>query len=109
MQAILGTVALVSLFLVLAASAAPGVLALWGRARGRERELEMWQMMRRRGLAADDGSARAADMARAIRRCTLCPSVESCRRWLASGRAEGADDFCPNDRFFAALESAQHR
>ena len=109
MQTLLVTAALVSLLLLLAASASPGVLALWGRATGRERELEMWDMMRRRGLVPDDLSATPADMARAIRRCTLCPSVPVCRRWLASGRGEGAGDFCPNDRFFDALESTQHR
>ena len=109
MQAALGTVALVSLLLLFAASASPGVLALWGRAIGRERELEMWEMMRRRGLVADDPSARPADMARAIRRCTLCPSLDTCRSWLAGGRGAGAEDFCPNDRFFAALDSLQHR
>lgn len=109
MQAVLGTVALVALFLLLAASASPAVFVLWGRGTARERELEMWEMMRRRGLMTDDPSVRPADMARAIRRCNFCPSVEACRRWLASGRAEGAEAFCPNDRFFASVESTQHR
>jgi hypothetical protein len=107
MDAPVGTAALLTLLLLLAATASPAFFVFWRRAMTRQRELEMWQMIRRRGLVADE--ARPADMARAIRRCTLCPSVEACRRWLASGRAEGAEDFCPNERFFESLKSAPHR
>lgn len=108
MTASVGTVALLSLLLLLAASAVPAFFSLWAGALAKDRELEMWRMMRSRGRVADD-SVRPADMARAIRRCTLCPSVEECRRWLASGRAEGADEFCPNTRFFASLPRAPQR
>ena len=104
-----GTVALLSLLLLLAASAVPAFFSLWAGALSRDRELEMWRMMRVRGLLADDASIRPADMARAIRRCTLCPSVDPCQRWLASGRDEGADEFCPNTRFFASLAEARQR
>jgi len=104
-----GTVALLVALFLLAASASPAFLTLWSRAMSEDRELEMWRMMRRRGLVADPPSLRPADMARAIRRCTLCPSVDACRTWLATGRTEGAEDFCPNARFFQTLESAPHR
>ena len=107
MGAPVGTVALLVVLLILAASASPVFLSLWARAMTHERELEMWQMMRRRGLV--DDAARPADMARAIRRCNLCPSVDECRAWLASGRADGVEDFCPNARFFDSLERARHR
>lgn len=109
MDAPLGTIGVLILLLLVAASASPAFLSLWGRAMAQDRELEMWQMMRRRGLVAEDASLRPADMARAIRRCTLCPSTDACRHWLASGRAEGADEFCPNARFFESLQSAPHR
>jgi hypothetical protein len=108
-MALVLTVGILAFLLVLAAASSPALLAAWARATSRERELEMWQVMRRRGLVADDASLNAADMAHAIRRCRLCPSVDACRAWLASGRSEGSDEFCPNERFFRSLDSAQHR
>ena len=106
---VFGTLALLAFLLVLAAACSPPLLAAWARVTGGHRELEMWQVMRRRGLVADDLSMNAERMARAIRRCQLCPSVEICRGWLASGGSKGTDEFCPNDRFFQALDKAQHR
>lgn len=106
---IIGTAAILAFLIALAIAASPPLVAAWSRAMGPDRELEMWPVMRRRGIVADDRSARAADMARAIRRCSLCPSAQICRAWLASGRSEGTDEFCPNERFFQSLADAQHR
>jgi hypothetical protein len=108
MEVFLVTVALLLLLLMVAASASPAFFAVARAMSRREPELELWQMMRRRGLVADDPSVRPGDMARAIRRCTFCPSVDVCHRWLAAERGEGAEEFCPNLRFFQSLESAQH-
>jgi hypothetical protein len=32
----------------------------------------------------------------AIRRCVMCPSVEECDHWVASGKTDGIRAFCPN-------------
>lgn len=106
---IIGTVAILAFLIILAIAASPPLVAAWSRAMGGQRELEMWRVMGRRGLVADDASLRPAELARAIRRCSLCPSVESCRAWLASGRSEGSDEFCPNERFFRSLAKAPRR
>lgn len=107
MSSSIASFALLAVLLLLAASASPAFFSLWSRAMTQERELEMWRMMRRRGLVGDD--ARPGEMATAIRRCTLCPSVDECRAWLASGRSDGLEDFCPNVRFFETLEKAPQR
>ena len=110
MEAFLVTVTLLLLLLMVAASTSPAFFAsMRAMSRSRESELEMWQMMRRRGLAADGPSLPPGDLARAVRRCTFCPSVDVCHRWLAAQRTEGAEEFCPNIRFFQSLESEQHR
>jgi len=36
------------------------------------------------------------DVALAQKSCPECPSVASCRTWIASGRSHGYHDFCPN-------------
>ena len=36
------------------------------------------------------------DVALAQKSCPECPSVASCRTWIASGRVHGYRDFCPN-------------
>ena len=106
---VVATAAVLALLLALAIAASPPLLAAWGRATGRQHELEMWRAMRRRGLATDEASVAPEQVARAIRRCQLCPSVEHCREWLASSRTDGMDEFCPNDRFFQSLRGAPHR
>jgi hypothetical protein len=45
-----------------------------------------------------------AVMAGALRRCVLCPSIEACDEWPASGKQDGAAALCPNDAFVAELE-----
>ncbi|HET7197162.1 MAG TPA: DUF6455 family protein [Burkholderiales bacterium] len=95
--------------MLLAAAASPPLFAAWACATGREGELEIWRVMRRRGLAVDEAATDPAPIARAIRRCQLCPSLDQCRAWLARGHCQGTDEFCPNDGFFRSLDSAQHR
>lgn len=104
-----GTIVVLFLLLALAAVSVPSLAAAWDRAMNSNGELEIWRVMRRRGLVVDDARVAPAAMAQAIRRCQLCPSVESCRTWLASGQVAGTDEFCPNERFFESLHSAPQR
>ena len=106
---VLATVVVLSLLLALAAACVPSLAAAWDRAMNSNGELEMWRVMRRRGLVADDARVAPVAMAQAIRRCQLCPSADDCRAWLASGRVAGTEEFCPNERFFESLDSAPHR
>jgi hypothetical protein len=81
----------------------------WRRMMSREGDLQMWRTLHRVGLSPQDMAGGDAKAARAVRRCMLCPSIEDCERWLASGSREGLADFCPNASFFAELKSAKDR
>ncbi len=86
--------------------AGPVVYAAWRRITAREADLEFWRVIGRLGLtreAASDDAGRA----RAVRRCIACPNLDQCGDWLASGRKDGLDEFCPNASFYAALEQAK--
>ena len=102
----LAVLAIAVVLVLVAASASPALFPLWHRYMARQSDLEIWPMMRRRGVALDEDVVRPSEVADAIRRCTLCPSVNECRGWLASERREGAEDFCPNERFLQSLPSA---
>ena len=99
MQALL--ISLTGLLLFAAAIAAlPFLYAAWRRARERRSDLQIWHVMARRGVASDDSTATQAKLARAVRRCVFCPSIEQCDRWLAGGESDGLEDFCPNAAAF---------
>lgn len=76
----------------------------WQRLTAREGDLQMWQAMRRSGLSLEDAAAQPGQLGHAVRRCVMCPSIEECDHWLASGKREGLDEFCPNATFFAELK-----
>ncbi|HVL34285.1 MAG TPA: DUF6455 family protein [Burkholderiales bacterium] len=71
--------------------------------------LRLRRMLERRGADAEQvlgtGSYAAAV---ATRRCVACRDQAACDAWLASGRREGAAEFCPNAAFVetAARERA---
>jgi hypothetical protein len=103
MQAML--TALVSLLVFAAAVAlAPFAYAGWRRLTSRDGDLQIWRAMRRVGIEPDAARGPDAELARAVRRCVLCPSIEECDQWLASGGREGLGHFCPNARFLAELK-----
>lgn len=76
----------------------------WRRLTAREGDLQIWQALRRSGLSAEDAAAQPAQLGYAVRRCVMCPNIEECDRWLASGKREGLDEFCPNATYFDALK-----
>ena len=98
------SVVLVALLLVVIAAVAPGIYALRKRMGAGGRKLELWSMLHRRGITDGDALEEPRPLAMALRRCALCPSVEECRDWLASGAREGFDAFCPNSRYIRRLE-----
>ena len=103
MDAFIVSLALLLLFAGLVA-AVPMAFAGWRRLVAREGDLQIWRVMRRRGLEAQSIGAKDATLARAVRRCVMCPSIDDCDHWLASGNREGLGLFCPNATFFREIE-----
>ena len=106
MEGMLTGVVLLALFAGMVA-ALPFAYAGWRRLTSREGDLQIWRVMRRSNVAPQDAAGQDAKMARAVRRCVLCPSIEECDHWLASGDREGLGLFCPNESFFAELKSTK--
>jgi hypothetical protein len=98
------TVLILIVILVLVATVAPGLYALRKRMIADSGQLELWRLMQRRGLSAAAAAEEPKNLALAMRRCTLCPSLDQCREWLASDAREGFEDFCPNGRYLLRLE-----
>lgn len=92
------------LFLLLIAAAAPGIYALRKRMTAMNGPLEIWRALHRRGLGESDTERDPRGLGHAVRRCMLCPSVETCHEWLASGKREGLESFCPNAAYIEKLE-----
>lgn len=82
----------------------PYLYAAWRRIGAREADLEIWRVMAQRGI--DPVGATPATLARAVRRCALCPSIEECDRWLAENEHDGLDEFCPNAALMEKLGAA---
>lgn len=98
------TLLILALLLALIAAAAPGLYALRRRLSAGSGELELWRAMSRLGLSAADAAQEPKNLALAVRRCTLCPTVDACHEWLAAGRREGLGAFCPNAAYLRKLE-----
>jgi hypothetical protein len=62
------------------------------------------RVLERRGLTFDDALKNPHAFAAAVRRCAFCASADDCRKWLASGAREGAEEFCPNAHYLKRLE-----
>ena len=92
------------LLLVLASAVAPVVYATRKRIGLPAGRLELWSVLNRRGLSAAEAAAEPRQLAIALRRCALCPSVEQCNRWLELGARERLEDFCPNATYVKELE-----
>ena len=62
--------------------------------------LRLEQMLGRRGVRlAAAGEHAPCDAAAAARRCAGCDGKAVCDAWLASGRRDGFETFCPNADF----------
>ena len=100
--------AVVGLFVIAAAAAWPAMYAVWTRAVADMRELNFWQLVRRRDMTLKDFSGRERDLAHALHRCIGCHEADRCDASLASGRVDEVEGFCPNRRFLDEL-AARHR
>jgi hypothetical protein len=98
------SVVILGLLLLLIAAVAPGLYALRKRMVAGEGRLQLWRVLQRRGLDATDTAADGRALAVAVRRCTLCPRVDDCEDWLAAGKREGLESFCPNATYVERLE-----
>ena len=94
-----------ALLALLLAAVAPGLYVLSKRMAARPAQLEIWRAMHRLGLTpAEAAGEEPRNLALALRRCTLCPSVDACQEWLAAGSREGLERFCPNASYLKKLE-----
>ena len=99
--------AIVSLLIIAVAAVWPAMYAIFSRAVASDtRELNLWQVMRRRGLNGLSG--RDPEIARAMYRCIACPEAAGCDERLAECRFDEIDQFCPNRAFLDHL-AAKHR
>ena len=98
------SVVIIGLLLFLAAAVAPALYGLRRRMTAGTSRLEFWQALHRRGLDTADTEADPRALAVAVRRCTLCPRIDDCNEWLASGEREGLERFCPNAAYLKRLE-----
>lgn len=64
-------------------------------------QLRLERMLKRHGGELDlaVGGFGSHQAAVAVRRCVACPDKPACDAWLASGKREGAEAFCPNASF----------
>jgi hypothetical protein len=94
-----------ALLALLLAAVAPGLYLLSKRMAARPGQLEIWRAMNRLGLTpAEAATDEPRSLALALRRCTLCPSVDACQEWLASNSREGLERFCPNAAYFRKVQ-----
>jgi hypothetical protein len=100
------TLGILAILVLLLAAAAPALYTLQARFSARTGQLELWRMMQRRGLSPAEAAEEPKNLALAIRRCTLCPSLDECHAWLDSGAREGAESFCPNASYLKKLEGS---
>jgi hypothetical protein len=63
--------------------------------------LRFVEMLARKGLRPGESRSEAYAGALAARRCVFCNTKAECDAWLASGRSEGFEDFCPNAGYIA--------
>ena len=104
MSGLIGATALALLLILPAVVSVPGFYAALRRRIPRESKLEIWPVMARLGVRAEDAPGAETKMARAVRRCVMCRSISQCQAWLAAGRSDGLDEFCPNASLFDWLQ-----
>ena len=101
------TLGILGLLLLAAAAMWLSVVA-WRRAMSSTRTLQIWRGMQRRGLEPADAAGEERAFAVAVRRCTMCSSLDECEHWLAGERDDPAS-FCPNTMFMENLQRAKQR
>lgn len=80
------------------------IFGMWRRASRDVSQLQLWEVLRRRGTrraAARDERA----LAFAVERCTVCRSTTECEHILAAGQDEKIHAFCPNVMYLKHLDA----
>ncbi len=75
---------------------APALLGWYRRAITREGPYPFGALMQRLAISADGAAGHEYELTAAVSRCASCNAADRCRDWLASGRREGVEAFCPN-------------
>lgn len=76
----------------------------WRRAvRGIE-QLQLWEILRRRGTRRQ-ANVNPQALAFAVERCTECRHVEECSRLLAAGEDAELEKLCPNAMYLRHLDA----
>ncbi|HVB49153.1 MAG TPA: DUF6455 family protein [Burkholderiales bacterium] len=75
---------------------APVLLGWYRSAITREGSYPLGALMQRLAISADDAAGHEYALTAAVSQCASCGAAERCRDWLASGRREGVETFCPN-------------
>jgi hypothetical protein len=96
MNGLEAAVAAFALLMLAAAAVAPAIYARWRSAVVHGSELQIWRVLRSRGIRAEEAAGKEREILVAAHRCSACRSAERCDAWLASGKAEGLEEFCPN-------------
>jgi hypothetical protein len=76
----------------------------WRRAVRSIADLQIWEVLRRRGTRRLANQNPAA-LAFAVERCTECRSVAECNRLLAEGKDAELDQLCPNAMYLRHLDA----
>jgi hypothetical protein len=66
-----------------------------------EPRLRFAEMLARKGVRPGAEPSLVHADACATRRCVFCRMKKECDAWLASGRLEGIEEFCPNAWYIA--------
>ncbi len=72
---------------------------IWHDALHEERRLRLADVLERGGGRMPDEASDLYSTAAAARRCVFCNAKPACDAWLAAGRHEGLEEFCPNADF----------
>ena len=68
--------------------------------------LELWEILRRRGLR-EAANRQPQALSQAVERCTACRSSAECSRLLAAEQDEKIAAFCPNVMYLAHLRDME--
>ena len=68
--------------------------------------LELWEILRRRGLR-DAANREPQALSQAVERCTACRTSAECGRLLAAGQDEKIAAFCPNLMYLSHLRNME--
>lgn len=82
------------------------LLGAWRRAVRPIAELQLWEVLRRRGTRRRANQNPQA-LEFAVQRCTECRHPEECSRLLAAGKDAELEKICPNTMYLRHLDAME--